>query len=119
MRIAHGGTPAPAAMIVRPDGFGAWDTIYHLQWLADGKPPLTFDLAYGLEDTGTALDAERHIATGLTTDAQRRRHLRLRLGRVGAGQQQGLLGAAHRHRRRRQLDLHRLALRATIFHSGG
>ena len=40
---------------MRPDGFGAWDTSYHLQWLADGKPPLTFDLAYGLEDTGTAL----------------------------------------------------------------
>ena len=41
IRVAHGGTPLPAALIVRPDGYGAWDTSYHLQWLADGKAPLT------------------------------------------------------------------------------
>lgn len=54
IRVVHGGTPLPAAMIVRPDGFGAWDTSYHLQWVADGKAPLTFKLEYGLEDTGAA-----------------------------------------------------------------
>jgi hypothetical protein len=66
IRVAHGGTPLPAALIVRPDGYGAWDTHYHLQWLADGKPPLTFDLAYGLEDTGTALTPQAQLAAGLT-----------------------------------------------------
>ena len=66
IRVSHGGTPLPAAVIVRPDGFGAWDTSYHLQWLADGKAPLTFALAYGLEDTGTALMPQTDIATGLT-----------------------------------------------------
>ena len=66
IRVAHGGTPLPAALIVRPDGFGAWDTSYHLQWLADGKPPLSFDLAYGLEDTGTALMPQTPLASGLT-----------------------------------------------------
>jgi hypothetical protein len=66
IRVAHGGTPLPAAVIVRPDGFEAWDTTYHLQWLADGKPPLSFALAYGLEDTGTALTPQTQIAAGLT-----------------------------------------------------
>ena len=65
IRVAHGGTPLPAAVIVRPDGFGAWDTTYHLQWLADGKAPLTFALEYGLEDTGTALMPQTPLASGL------------------------------------------------------
>jgi hypothetical protein len=66
IRVAHGGTPLPSAVIVRPDGYGAWDTSYHLQWLADGPPPLTFDLAYGLEDTGTALMPQTPLASGMT-----------------------------------------------------
>jgi hypothetical protein len=66
IRVAHGGPALPAAVIVRPDGYGAWDTSYHLQWLADGKPPLTFDLAYGLEDTGTALMPQTQLAAGMT-----------------------------------------------------
>ncbi|MCU1278639.1 MAG: hypothetical protein JWM53_2185, partial [bacterium] len=37
IRVVHGGTALPAALIIRPDGYGAWDTTYHLQWLADGK----------------------------------------------------------------------------------
>jgi len=65
VRVVHGGTPLPAALIVRPDGFGAWDTSYHLQWIADGKAPLSFKLEYGLEDTGTALMPSTTIATGL------------------------------------------------------
>ena len=65
IRVSHGGQPLPAAVIVRPDGFGAWDKTYHLQWLADGKSPLTFDLEYGFEDTGTALTPSGTIATGL------------------------------------------------------
>ncbi|MDB4964331.1 MAG: hypothetical protein JWN44_20 [Myxococcales bacterium] len=66
VRVAHGGTAAPAAVIVRPDGLGAWDKVYHLQWIAEGKAPLKFDLAYGLEDTGFANAPSADIATGLT-----------------------------------------------------
>ena len=66
IRVAHGGTPLPAALIVRPDGFDAWDSTYHVQWVADGKAPLSFALAYGLEDTGTALMPQAVIASGLT-----------------------------------------------------
>jgi hypothetical protein len=65
IRVVHGGTPLPATVIVRPDGYGAWDTSYHLQWLADGKAPLAFDLQYGLEDTGTALMPQAALAQGL------------------------------------------------------
>jgi len=66
LRVAHGGTPLPAALILRPDGIGAWDTSYHLQWIADGKAPLSFKLEYGLEDTGTALMPQALIADHLT-----------------------------------------------------
>ncbi len=66
IRVSHGATPLPAALIVRPDGFGAWDTSYHLQWLADGKPPLTFGLQFGLEDTGTSLMPQTPIASALS-----------------------------------------------------
>ncbi|HWE26416.1 MAG TPA: hypothetical protein VHB97_00360 [Polyangia bacterium] len=69
IRVAHGGTPLPAVLIVRPDGFEAWNTVYHLQWLADGKPPLSFALASGVEDTGTAITPQTPIATGLTPTA--------------------------------------------------
>jgi hypothetical protein len=65
VRVAHGGTPLPAALVVRPDGYGAWDKSYHLQWLADGRAPLSFDLAYGLEDTGVAQEVPTAIAAGL------------------------------------------------------
>ena len=65
IRVVHGGTPLPAALIVRPDGFGAWDTSYHLQWIADGKAPLSFKLEYGLEDVGSALMPSQTIASGL------------------------------------------------------
>jgi hypothetical protein len=66
LRVAHGGTPLPAVLIIRPDGYGSWDTTYHLQWMADGKGPLTFDLQYGLEDTTTSLTPQATIATGLS-----------------------------------------------------
>jgi hypothetical protein len=54
---------------VRPDGYGSWDQSYHLQWFADGKPPLTFDLAYGIEDTGAATMTPTPFATGLKLTA--------------------------------------------------
>lgn len=61
--VAHGGeTPPPAVVVVRPDGFGAWDQSYRLQWLAFGKAPLTFALSYGIEDTGSALQIAGDIA---------------------------------------------------------
>ncbi len=66
LRIAHGGTLRPAALIVRPDGYGTWDQSYHMQWLADGKAPLTFALAYGIEDTGAATATPMPIASGLS-----------------------------------------------------
>jgi hypothetical protein len=66
IRIAHGGTPLPAVVIMRPDGIGAWDTTYHLQWLADGTPPLTFGLQYGLEDTTTSLMPQSPLASALS-----------------------------------------------------
>ncbi|HZS37507.1 MAG TPA: hypothetical protein VFF06_11810 [Polyangia bacterium] len=40
----------PAAIVLRPDGFGSWDTSYRTQWYAVGKPPLTIDLSYGIDD---------------------------------------------------------------------
>jgi hypothetical protein len=69
VRISHGGTPLPAVFVMRPDGFGSWDQSYHMQWLADGKAPLTFDLAYGLEDTGAATATPTPLATGLQLTA--------------------------------------------------
>ena len=108
---AHGGTPLPSVLVVRPDGYGSWDTTYHLQWMADGKGPLTFDLQYGLEDTTTALTPQSDDRHRPGAHARQRRHVHLRLGRVAARQQQGLLGADQGHRRRWQLDLHALVLR--------
>ena len=70
--VAHpGDTAPPAVVVVRPDGFGAWDRSYRLQWLAFGKAPLTFDLSYGIEDTGKALQIAGDIATAaqVTTNA--------------------------------------------------
>jgi hypothetical protein len=65
--VAHGGeAPPPAVVVVRPDGFGAWDKGYRLQWLAFGKAPLTFDLSYGIEDTGKALQIAGDIAVPAT-----------------------------------------------------
>jgi hypothetical protein len=66
VRIAHGGAPLPPAVaVVRPDGYGSFDHSYHLQWLAAGTPPLHFDISYGVEDTGTALQPSAGIASGV------------------------------------------------------
>lgn len=66
IRIAHAGAPLPpAVLIVRPDGYGSYDRTYHLQWIAVGTPPLTFDLSYGVEDTTTAQQPSGVIATGI------------------------------------------------------
>jgi hypothetical protein len=51
VRIAHGGaTPAPAVVIIEPDGFGAFGDTFTAQWLATGVAPLTFDLSFVSED---------------------------------------------------------------------
>src|SRR5262249_52909520 len=66
VRVVHGGTAPPAAVILRPDGFGAFDKTYHIQWLADGKAPLRFDLAYGLEETGAGNAIVGDIGSGVS-----------------------------------------------------
>lgn len=51
VRVQHGADPPPpAAIVLRPDGFGSWDTSYRTQWFAVGAPPLRIDLAYGIDD---------------------------------------------------------------------
>jgi hypothetical protein len=51
IRVGHGATPLPPAVIVvRPDSVGSWDKTYHVQWLAADAPLLTFDLAWGDEN---------------------------------------------------------------------
>jgi hypothetical protein len=63
--VSHGGTPPPpAALVLRPDGFGSWDQSYRIQWLAKGTPPLRFDVAYG--DEMNALAAPTPIGTNVT-----------------------------------------------------
>jgi hypothetical protein len=64
IRVSHGGAPPPpAAVIVRPDGQGAWSTTYRLQWLAAATPPLTFDLTYG-DENADPLHADRPLVSG-------------------------------------------------------
>jgi MYXO-CTERM domain-containing protein len=55
VRIAHGGNPPPAVIVLRPDGFNSFDKTYRVQWAATGTAPLKFDLAYGLDDTTAVL----------------------------------------------------------------
>jgi hypothetical protein len=70
VRIAHQGDPLPPAIIVlRPDGFGNWDRVYHLQWLAVGTPPLSFDLEYGIDDPTSASVVVGAIALGIQLTA--------------------------------------------------
>jgi hypothetical protein len=45
--VSHGGTPPPAVVVLRPDGVGTFDKSYDTKWVAVGKPPLKFDIAYG------------------------------------------------------------------------
>jgi hypothetical protein len=61
--IAHGTTPTPpAALILKPDGFGAYDTSYLVQWYASGKAPLRIDLSYGLDAPEKVLDPVTPLA---------------------------------------------------------
>jgi MYXO-CTERM domain-containing protein len=64
--VVHGGTAPPAAIFIRPDGYDAYDTRFRAQWLATGKAPLKFDLAYGVEAFANVLDAPQPIASGIT-----------------------------------------------------
>jgi hypothetical protein len=50
VRIAHGGPLPPAAIIVRPDGFGTFDTSYTARWILIGTDPTHVDLAYNSDD---------------------------------------------------------------------
>lgn len=60
--VAHGGTAPPAAIFVRPDGYGAYDKSFRAQWLATGKTPLTFSFSYGIDAYANVLDAPTPIA---------------------------------------------------------
>ena len=63
--VAHGGVAPPAAIFIRPDGYGAYDTSFRAQWIATGKAPLKFDLAYGIDAFANVLDAPLPLAMGL------------------------------------------------------
>jgi hypothetical protein len=62
--ISHGGPAPPAALFARPDGFNSFDKSYTAQWIATGTPPLTFDLAYGDEQSPMATPTP--FASGLS-----------------------------------------------------
>lgn len=63
VRVQHGGgEPPPAALVLRPDGFGSWDKSYRVQWLAKGKPPLKIDLSYGLDSPEAVLGPVTELA---------------------------------------------------------
>ena len=56
VRIGAAGSPLPpAALVIRPDGYGAWSSSYRVQWYAVGTPPLKIDLAYGVNSLQTVL----------------------------------------------------------------
>ena len=66
IRIAHNGAaPTPAAIVLRPDGYGSFDTSYRVQWAATGKAPLKFDLAYGIDDDVKVLGPTTLIGTNV------------------------------------------------------
>jgi hypothetical protein len=54
--------PPPAAIILRPDGYGAFDTSYRVQWYATGAPPLTVDLSYGVATPQAVLGPTTSLA---------------------------------------------------------
>jgi hypothetical protein len=55
VRVAHAGAPLPPAVaVVLPDGIGAYDQSYRVQWIAVGQAPFRFDLFYG-ENTPTGV----------------------------------------------------------------
>jgi hypothetical protein len=57
VRVQHTGDPSsPAVIVLRPDGFGSWDTMYRAQWYAVGTPPLRIDLSYGVDDATKVLN---------------------------------------------------------------
>ncbi len=67
VRIAHGGASLPpAAMILRPDGFGSFDKSYRVQWYTAGKAPLKIDLAFGLDEEGSVFGPVTSLAKNLT-----------------------------------------------------
>ena len=67
VRVAHAAaSPPPAAIVLRPDGFGSADDTYRVQWLAQGKEPLTFDLAYGLDEQGAVLGPVTSLGNNVT-----------------------------------------------------
>ena len=76
LRVAHAGTPPPAALFITPNGIGAADASYKLSWVAAGDAPLQFDLAWG---------AKRGAASRRSTVGDRRQRHRHRRGKRRAG----------------------------------
>jgi hypothetical protein len=66
VRVAHGGSPPPAAVIVRPDGYGSHVGTYKLQWVAAGDAPLKFDLSYGVATPEQINDPPLPLASDLS-----------------------------------------------------
>jgi MYXO-CTERM domain-containing protein len=67
VRIAHGAAELPpAAVVVLPDGLFATDKSYNTVWLATGKPPLHFDVFYGINNQTNALDAPTVLGQDIT-----------------------------------------------------
>jgi hypothetical protein len=62
--VSHGGTPPPAAIIVRPDTIGSYSTSYTTQWAATGSGPLHFDLSYGAVTPTMLLASDVHTTAG-------------------------------------------------------
>ncbi len=64
IRITHGSdTTPPVVLVLRPDGFGAFDTSYSVQWYAVGEGPLHIDLSYGLDDVDHVNDPPTPIVS--------------------------------------------------------
>jgi hypothetical protein len=62
---AAGDQTPPAAIVLRPDGYNAYDKSYRVQWFAVGTPPLKFDLAYGIEDPALVLGPTTSLGTNV------------------------------------------------------
>ena len=65
VRVSHGGSRPPIAIVLRPGGTGLADEGYEIALLAVGEPPLTVDLAFARDDAAHALGPVQAIATGL------------------------------------------------------
>ena len=66
IRVAHGPRRPPVVIVIRPDGLGAGvDRSYDISALVAGEPPLTIDLAWGINDLDRVNQPLHPIASGL------------------------------------------------------